>query len=290
MASVTLTNGVVIEYEERGEGLPVIFIHGSGVSWRCWSPQIPVFSKQIRMIMPNMRGHGGSSPLPRTNNYHELMADDLKLFMDALGLKKASIVGLSMGAVVALRFAAKNPVYVEKLVSVCGYSEMPTVGANFLLWIGNAVYSMLSMKTIMKIIDQGLNYIGASELTRTTIRDSLAIDKETFIKLKFVKFSGFTDQLANINAPALIMGGDGIKFEAKGSTTIYNNVKNAILAIFKGGFDPLSTERQTIHDEMILDFLNGRAISQYPGVTVMEKLINIFEGDNDDQYLQDISL
>jgi pimeloyl-ACP methyl ester carboxylesterase len=149
--------------------------------------------------MPNMRGHGKSSPLPRTNNYHELMADDLKHFMDSLGIRRAHI--LSMGAVVALRFAVKYPDYVNKLVSVCGYSEMPTTGASIQLWLGNAIFSMLSIKYIMKTVDFGLRMMKANSLTRKVIQESMAIDKETFIKLKFIKFPNFTDQLHKITAP-----------------------------------------------------------------------------------------
>ncbi|WP_052948003.1 alpha/beta fold hydrolase [Aneurinibacillus tyrosinisolvens] len=164
-------NNITIEYEVIGDGFPIIFLHGSGVSWRCWSPQIPVFSPHYQMVMPNMCGHGESSPLPRTNNYHELMADDPKLFMDSLGINRAHVIGLSMGAVVALRFAIKYPNYVGKLVSVCGYIE---------------------------------------------------------------------------------------------------HISNAKITIFNGGFDPLSTERQEIHDEMILDFLANRPIKQYPKVMFTE--------------------
>jgi 3-oxoadipate enol-lactonase len=266
-----LANGIEIEYEERGQGAPVIFLHGSGVDWRCWAPQIPVFSPHYRMIMPVMRGHGNSGYLPRTDNYHALMATDLRHFMDALGIRHAPVVGLSMGAVVALRFAHMYPDYVEKLVSVCGYSELPSFGSGALLWLGNAIYSMMSMKTIVKVIDSGLKTIGASDLTRRVIRESIAIDKETFIKLKFVRLPNFTAELGRITAPTLVMGGDGIKFEAKGSRTIFEQIPDARLAIFHGGFDPLSTERQETHDAMILDFLAGRPIKSYPGVTYQEK-------------------
>jgi len=206
-------NQVTIEYEERGAGYPVVFLHGSGVSWRCWTPQIPVFSPHYRMIMPNMRGHGGSSPLPRTDHYHELMADDLKAFLDALGIRKAHVVGLSMGAVVALRSAVKYPACVDRLVSVCGYSATPTF--DVLLWLGNAIYSVLSLRTILRLVDHSLKALKANELTRRTIRESIAIDKATFIKLKFIRFPAFTDQLVRITAPTLVMGGHGIKFEAK---------------------------------------------------------------------------
>jgi 3-oxoadipate enol-lactonase len=266
-----LANDVEIEYEERGQGEPVIFLHGSGVDWRCWTPQIPVFSPHYRMIMPVMRGHGGSGYLPRTDHYHELMAHDLRHFMDALGIRRAPIVGLSMGAVVGLRFAHMYPEYVEKLVSVCGYSQLPTFGSGALLWLSNAIYSLMSMQTIMKVIDYGFQKVGANDLTRRVIRESIAIDKETFMKLKFVRFPNFTPELRHITAPTLVMGGDGIKFEAKASRILFEQIPDARLAIFKGGFDPLSTERQEIHDDMILDFLAGRPIKPYPGVTYQEK-------------------
>jgi pimeloyl-ACP methyl ester carboxylesterase len=87
----------------------------------------------------------------------------------------------------------------------------------------------------------------------------------------FIRFQNFTSALPQITAPALIMGGDRLKFEAKGSRTIYAGIPDARLAIFAGGMDPLSTERQEIHDDMILDFLADRPIKSYPGVTYMQK-------------------
>lgn len=268
---VITVNGVAVEYEEVGAGEPVLFLHGSGASWRLWAPQIPVFSRQYRMIMPNLRGHGKSGFLPRTDNYHELMADDMKHFLDALGLKGVPVVGVSMGAVVGLRLAAKYPEYVSKLVSVCGYSEMPTTGAAAQLWAGNLIFSLMSWEMIQKTINWGFKAMGARELTRRTILESLAIDKETYVKLKFIKFVRFTDQLARITAPTLVMGGDGISYEAKASRTIYDHISDARLAIFHKGFDPLTTERQEIHDDMVLDFLAGRPIKQYEGVAYAAK-------------------
>ena len=57
-----------------------------------------------------------------------------------------------------------------------------------------------------------------------------------------------------------------VAFEEKGSRTIYEHVTDAHLAIFEGAFDPLHTMRKDIYNEMVLDFLAGKAIKEYPTV------------------------
>jgi 3-oxoadipate enol-lactonase len=54
-------NGILINYETRGTGDPVLFIHGSGMCWKMWEPQSKAFSNRYKMIMVDLRGHGESS-------------------------------------------------------------------------------------------------------------------------------------------------------------------------------------------------------------------------------------
>lgn len=267
---ITLANNIEIEYEERGQGAPLLLLHGSGSSWRLFDPQIPTFAKNYRMIMPNLRGHGNSSPLLDGTNYHEVMADDVKLFLDAIGIDQPiPVYGESMGAVVALHLASKYPEVVEKLIPVCGYSEMPGTGGALALWLSNAIFAMMSMKTITKLMFAAAypEKQPGSALTRKTIENSLAVDKATFTKLKTSGFVPVTAKLPRIKAPTLVMGGNRMKMEENGSRLIASKIPGAQLAIFAGGGDPLSTYPQQIHDEMVLDFLAGRPLKQYTGVT-----------------------
>lgn len=89
------------------------------------------------------------------------MAGDLKACLDELGIRKAHVV--------ALRLAAKYRQYVDKLVSVCGYSVMP-VRPGVLLWLGNVIHSLISLQVILPGVDPGLQLLKARELTRHRLR------------------------------------------------------------------------------------------------------------------------
>lgn len=82
-------------YEEAGEGEPLIFVHGHSLDHRMWDEQFSVFAKKYRTIRYDLRGYGISSP--QTEDYQFTHVEDLRTLMDALHIKKAHIVGLSLG-------------------------------------------------------------------------------------------------------------------------------------------------------------------------------------------------
>lgn len=82
-------------YEEAGEGEPLIFVHGHSLDHRMWDEQFPVFAKKYRTIRYDLRGYGISSP--QTEDYQFTHVEDLRTLMDSLHIKKAHIVGLSLG-------------------------------------------------------------------------------------------------------------------------------------------------------------------------------------------------
>ena len=85
-------------YEEAGTGEPVIFVHGHSLDHRMWNEQFPVFAKKYRAIRYDLRGYGISSP--QTEDYQFTHVEDLRTLMDSLHIKKAHVVGLSLGGFV----------------------------------------------------------------------------------------------------------------------------------------------------------------------------------------------
>jgi CubicO group peptidase (beta-lactamase class C family)/pimeloyl-ACP methyl ester carboxylesterase len=89
-------------YEELGAGEPLIFIHGHSFDHYEWEPQFYAFAKKYRVIRYDVRGYGRSSmPAEYSSCSH---AEDLLQLMNTLKIKKAHIVGLSMGGFIATDF------------------------------------------------------------------------------------------------------------------------------------------------------------------------------------------
>lgn len=102
------THPVELSYEEHGQGIPVIFLHGFPFNRTIWQPLVPLLQADARLILPDLRGFGGS-PVTEGVYAMRLLADDVLALMDRLEIDRALLVGHSMGGYVALSFAQAYP-------------------------------------------------------------------------------------------------------------------------------------------------------------------------------------
>ncbi len=111
---VLLNNTKLAFFQRPGIGTPIVLIHGYPLDHTIWQPILPFLEKEAWLIMPDLRGHGQS--LTNEANYSiEQMADDIAGLLDYLRIRKAIMVGHSMGGYVTLAFAKK---YEHKLTGL----------------------------------------------------------------------------------------------------------------------------------------------------------------------------
>lgn len=105
--------GANLRYEYTGEGNDcVVLVHGFSMDARMWDDQVRVLGQSGRVLRYDMRGFGGSD-VPVDAYAH---AEDLRALLDNLGIDRASVVGLSMGGMVAAQFALAHPDRTRALV------------------------------------------------------------------------------------------------------------------------------------------------------------------------------
>ena len=92
-------------YEEMGQGIPLIFIHGGYLNCRMWDDQFKAFAQHYQVIRYDVRNHGKSKTQADTFSHYQ----DLAHLIDKLQIEKAVIVGLSMGGYIASDFALEYP-------------------------------------------------------------------------------------------------------------------------------------------------------------------------------------
>lgn len=104
------SDGARLYYETTGTGTPIVFAHEfSGDLWS-WEKQIQHFSRRYRCIAFNARGYPPSEVPPSPSRYsHKQSVDDVAVVMRHLKVKKAHIVGCSMGARTTLDFGLRYP-------------------------------------------------------------------------------------------------------------------------------------------------------------------------------------
>jgi pimeloyl-ACP methyl ester carboxylesterase len=108
-------NGLDMYYEVRGQGEPLIMLHGAILV--DLAPSIDILAEQFMVITPHLQGRGHTPDIDRPFSY-EAMADDVAGLMRHMRISKADIFGQSMGAGVALRVAFRHRAAVERLVLV----------------------------------------------------------------------------------------------------------------------------------------------------------------------------
>lgn len=105
-----LHRGLELEYEDKGTGIPLIFLHGMGGSIEqirnLYEPL-----KNVRIIVPNQEGHGNSEANWELYDFNQL-ADDMIALLQHLSIDKAYFAGISMGAAVCLNIAVR---YADKV-------------------------------------------------------------------------------------------------------------------------------------------------------------------------------
>jgi 3-oxoadipate enol-lactonase len=110
---MTSINQHELSYSDTGSGPVVVLLHGYPFNRTLWIDQVKALSKTHRVITPDLRGHGESSVGSGSMNQ---MASDVASLLDARGIDRATIGGLSMGGYVTLAFYRQFPQRVNALI------------------------------------------------------------------------------------------------------------------------------------------------------------------------------
>lgn len=107
MATLELTGGGLLEFDDAGSGPAIVFLHGWSLGKGAFGIQRRELSDRFRIVIPDMRGHGNSTDFAKGDGI-DTLAGDLEQLLVHLDLNDVILVGWSMGALVAWEFA-KGP-------------------------------------------------------------------------------------------------------------------------------------------------------------------------------------
>ena len=115
-------NNITMNYDQQGSGEPLILIPFLSADHACYAFQVEEYAKHFNCISLDLRGTGETDK-PEGTYTTELLADDVAAFMQALGIPKAHVTGLSLGAAIGLWLAAKYPNTVTSLSLHSGWPK-----------------------------------------------------------------------------------------------------------------------------------------------------------------------
>jgi pimeloyl-ACP methyl ester carboxylesterase len=107
-------NNITMNYDQQGTGEPLILIPYLAADHACYAFQVPEYARHFTCISVDLRGTGESDK-PQGTYTTEQLADDVAAFMQAAGIRKAHVAGLSLGGAIGLWLAAKYPDTVASL-------------------------------------------------------------------------------------------------------------------------------------------------------------------------------
>jgi pimeloyl-ACP methyl ester carboxylesterase len=125
-------NGTRLHYRIGGAGSPVVLLHGYAQTGHMWTPLMPKLAQRHTVIVPDLRGAGGSSK-PEGGYDKKNMAVDIRALTDSLGFPSVSIVGHDIGLMVAYAYAAQFPQGVERIILMDAF--LPGIGDWQNVWL-----------------------------------------------------------------------------------------------------------------------------------------------------------
>lgn len=209
--SVRLRTGVTLRYVEQGSrhGPAVVFLHGYTDSHHTWDLNLPLFSRDFHIYALDQRGHGDSTR-PVCCYTQQSFAADVAAFLDAVGERRAIIVGHSMGSFIAQQVALDHPRRVEALVLV---GSAPTVSGNEVaLFLKSVVDEQVDTVDPAFVRDfQSSTFVRPvpASYLNTLVSESLKVPARVWQdSLDGLLAEDHSTRLSRIRVPVLVVGGD----------------------------------------------------------------------------------
>jgi pimeloyl-ACP methyl ester carboxylesterase len=209
VSSIVTTQGL-LHYESIGRGQPVILLHGWVNSWDVWRDAMLALANDrgYRVYAIDFWGFGDSEPVTKdaTNNFHlESYVEMVQQFMSNLGIRRAPIVGHSMGGTVALKFALGYPERVSQVVvigaPIVGTYMNPLLKLAGYRWTAEIVWRIpLILEIIRRILLSG----DSERVQKMILHDLERATKESYFRsVGDLRSADLRSKLPGLRVPAL---------------------------------------------------------------------------------------
>jgi pimeloyl-ACP methyl ester carboxylesterase len=269
-------NGLDLYYEEVGSGTPLIFLHEFGGDWRSWEAQMRFFGRRYRCIAVNYRGYPPSDVPDDSAAYsQDILNRDLVGMMDALGVEKAHLCGLSIGGNMAVFMGIDYPERCLGLVAAgAGHGSV----TGFMPGFDREEFEQDFTRRAQALLDQGMAPI-AEKQASGSVRIPLKVKdprgwkefRDQFVEhsnvgsaytalgvpLKRPNYYDIQDKLRTMDLPTLVIVGDQDDICIEGSILLKRCLPNAGLMVMPMSGHALNLEEPDLFNRTVLDFLTA---------------------------------
>lgn len=270
MEHMVTSDNIKIYYNIKGEGIPIIFIHGFSENHTCFRIQERVLSKQYKIITYDLRGHGQSSSGDKGLNL-ERFALDLKELIDYLQLDQVNLVGWSMGGSIIFEYIRNFGL--EKLSKICIVDKGPKMinDNNWNLGLYHGEYTREDTEKDLNLMKDNWMDFGESFIKTMAPyfnEDQMEIARE---KLKLndpgVMYSmwesmiekDYRDILNKISIPTLILFGENSTlYSIEAGEYLRDNIRDSKLIVFEDCTHLLVLENPLKFNRVLSEFIEEK--------------------------------
>lgn len=243
-----------IGYLEAGSGgaLPIVFLHGVGSDKSAWAPQLEHFGASRRAVAFDYPGYGESDFIEGATR--DDFAAAILAAMDALGIGRAHVCGLSLGGVIAIAMHHAAPRRCASLVLADSFATHPDGRAIH----ERSVAASVAMSELAAARTPVLLAPGASEELHQQVRETMArIDPEAFrVGAQAVWLAEQRDRVAAIDVPTLVLvGAEDMVTPPELSQALAGMIAGAELQILAGAGHLSNIERPADFNRLVEAFV-----------------------------------
>ena len=248
-------DGVKIHYEVHGEGPVILLTHGYSATAQMWKGQIETLSKDHKLVIWDMRGHGLSDSPDDPALYSEpATVADMAALLDAVGADKAIVGGLSLGGYMSLAFNRVHPERVRALLII-------DTGPGFKNDQAREGWNETSMKRAERWERDGLAALGPSPETRTANHTSAQGLAHAARGMLTQRDSAVISSLPDVKVPSIvIVGADDTPFLAA-SDYMAAKIPGAKKAVIPAAGHAANIDQPEAFNTALMGFLNSLKVN-----------------------------
>lgn len=247
--------GINLYYEEYGRGTPISLVHGFAGTTRMWQPQVQALSQDYRLILHDIRGHGGTDAPESPAAYSlDILVADWRQLLERLEAIPAIVGGLSLGGYLALHLYYQHPEVVRALILADtgpGYRNPQRAAEwNKTRLACARILEEGGMEAFMQSEYAAGDYYTPPEIMRTLNPIGLAnISKTVMINPWGI------DRLGEIQVPSLILCGERDTAFHAATDLMARSIPNARKVIIPGAGHGANVDNPARFNAAVLDFL-----------------------------------